>query len=138
MRDCAYGVIESEGDFALQFIADLIRGPDTDRSTAFVKRAQERRKSNKEAPLKFEERVAFLELMQRQKGETIIEHWKRQKVLLASDNKKSLVREYKALKTSKDRLESRKQSTEAEREIRKLEEQFRQIRQARYVPRQRM
>jgi hypothetical protein len=130
--------VASEGDFALQFIGDLIRGPDADRGAAFVKRNQGRRKISKEAPLNYEERVQFQELMQRQGGETIIEHWKRQKALLASDAKKDLVRQYKALKSSKAKLEDKKQSSAAEKEKRKLEEQFRQIKQARYVPRQRM
>ena len=138
IRDRAYDVVASEGDFALQFIGDLIRGPDADRGAAFLKRDQDRRKISKEAPLNYEERIQFQELMQRQDGETVIEHWKRQKALLAAEGKKDLVRQYKALKSSQDKLEGRKQSFAAEKEKRKLEEQFRQIKQARYVPRQRM
>jgi len=138
IRDRAYDVVASEGVFVLQFIGDLIRGPDTDRGAAFVKRDQERRKINKEPALNYEERVQFQELMQRQDGETIIEHWKRQKVLIATEGKKDLVRQYKALKSSRQKLEGKKQSSAAEKEKRKLEEQFRQIKQARYVPRQRM
>ena len=138
LRDHAYDVVASEGDFALQFIGDLIRGPDADRGTAFVKRNQERRRSSKEPPLNYEERVQFQELMQRQGGETIIEHWKRQKALLAAEGKKDLVRQYKALKSSRDKLGDKKQSSAVEKEKRKLEEQFQQIKQARYVPRQRM
>lgn len=138
IRDRAYDVVASEGDFALQFIGDLIRGLDADRGAAFVKRTQERHKTSKEPPLNYEERVQFQELMQRQDGETIIEHWKRQKALLATEGKKDLARQYKALKSSKNKLESKKQRSAAEKEKRKLEEQFRQIKQARYVPRQRM
>ena len=103
-----------------------------------MKRDQDRRKISKEAPLNYEERIQFQELMQRQDGETIIEHWKRQKALLAIEGKKDLVCQYKALKSSQNKLESKKQTFAAEKEKRKLEEQFRQIKQARYVPRQRM
>lgn len=116
MRDQAYDVVFEVGDTSLQFIGDMLRGYNEDRHRAFAHRQiarTERRHmpkvtptpaTNEEAPkptpqkpLSFSEKQAFAAMMGRQSGESIIEHWKRQKALLAYPDKQALIAHHKAL-----------------------------------------
>ena len=119
LRDSSYDAVFAFGDTSLQFGAELIHGPQNTRYGQYAYRQIERQqkplqakapqkprkqakatqKSIREKPLKFEEKRSFAEMMRREPGESIIEHWKRQKSLLAFPEKQQLVRDYVALKS---------------------------------------
>ena len=101
-RDRAYDTIFHIGDTAFEFTADLIRGSEPHRSQGYTERQldrQERKTEEKakkvapkpEKPLNYDERQIFLELTGRREGESVIEHWKRRKELLAHPHKRELV-----------------------------------------------
>ena len=100
LRDRAYDTVFHVGDTALQFTADLIRGPDNARHEPYIQRQlgkQERKnppeikKTAPEKPLNFSEKQAFTQMLRRQSGESIIEHWKRRKELLQHSDKHQLI-----------------------------------------------
>ena len=112
MRDQAYDIVFELGDTSLQFIGDMFRGYNEDRHNAFAHRQigrQERRqatqvpqpkgravgsKSRSHRPLSYSEKQSFAGMMGRQTGESIIEHWKRQKMLLSYPDKQGLIAQY--------------------------------------------
>jgi len=83
LRDHAYDTVFHVGDTALQFTADLIRGPDNMRHIPYIERQlgkQERKsapppttKIKPEKPLSFSERQTFTQMLRRQAGESVIE-----------------------------------------------------------------
>ncbi len=101
LRDRAYDTVFHVGDTALQFTADLIRGPENLRHDRYADR-QLKMRERKPAPptfkakpkksLSFSERQIFTHMMRRQTGESVIEHWKRRKELLAHPHKRELIR----------------------------------------------
>jgi len=100
LRNRAYDTVFHVGDTALQFTADLIRGPDNIRHDPYSERQlgkQERKtpppttKAKPEKPLSFSERQTFTQMMRRQAGESVIEHWKRRKELLKHPHKRQLI-----------------------------------------------
>jgi len=100
LRDRAYDTVFHMGDTALQFTADLIRGPDNIRHGPYNERQlgkQERKtpplttKTKPEKPLSFSEKQIFTQMMRRQLGESVIEHWKRRKELLQHPRKRQLI-----------------------------------------------
>jgi len=133
LRDLSYDSVFHVGDTALQFTADVIRGPDDMRYGKYAYRQIEKQQRRilkqaakpkiVEKPLKFEEKKAFAELMKRQQGETIIEHWKRQKRLLAYPNKQQLVKDYHTVNQKLEKAVKQQDTS-------KLEAQFRAISRA--------
>jgi len=100
LRDRAYDTVFHVGDTALQFTADLIRGPDNIRHGPYSERQlgkQERKtlppitKTKPEKPLSFSEKQVFTQMMRRQAGESVTEHWKRRKELLQHPRKRQLI-----------------------------------------------
>ena len=133
LRDFAYDTVFHVGDTALQFTADLIHGPDNYWSGGYHKRqlnkserAEQKRATKQKGtprPLNIEEREVFTSLLTRQKSETIIEHWKRRKRLLAHPNKRELIREINA-------VSNQVKNTDKPQDKAKLEAQFRKLSQA--------
>ena len=139
LRDSTYDTVFALGDTSLQFGAELIHGPQNTRYGQYAYRQIERQqkplqakppqKPNKqqtkpkavrphktkfEQPLKFEEKRSFAEMMRRQNGESIIEHWKRQKVLLAAPEKQQLIQQHNTLKEQMRAKEMSENAIQAE------------------------
>ncbi len=101
LRDRAYDTVFHTGDTALQFTADLVRGPGNIRHGPYIERQlgkQERKstppltiKTKPEKPLNFSEKQVFTQMLRRQAGESVIEHWKRRKGLLKHPHKRQLI-----------------------------------------------
>lgn len=98
LRDRAYDAVFHLGDTALQFTADMIRGPESQRHDHYTGRQlrkQERKSSpaTRQAgkPLNYVERQAFQQMTKRKAGESLIEHWKRRKQLLQHPDKRQLI-----------------------------------------------
>lgn len=100
LRDRAYDSVFHVGDTALQFTADLIRGPENGRHDGYADRQlkkQERKtapaikKAKPEKPLNYSEKQTFAQMMRRQVGESLIEHWKRRKSLIQHPHKRGLI-----------------------------------------------
>lgn len=130
LRDGAYDTVFHVGDTGLQFTADVIRGPSDTRYGKYAYRqieSQQRKVSKqqpkmqtREKPLKYNEKQAFTQIMKRQHGESVIEHWKRQKYLLSYPNKQKLVKE-------SQQLNSKMKASQKAHDTEKLAEQFRAI-----------
>jgi hypothetical protein len=135
-RDRAYDAVYRDGDFALQFVGDLIRGPSETSDQAFHKRQLARQTRRHGKALSYEERQAFLELSKRQDGEKPLDYWKRRKSLLENSNKKGMAQHYLALKSRKVKLDSFKVTNDVKTQKRLLEKQFREIQQAKYSAKQ--
>jgi len=58
-----------------------------------------------EKPLNYDERQAFLELTGRREGESVIDHWKRRKELLAHPHKRELVQAHMKISAEEKRQE---------------------------------
>ena len=133
LRNISYDSVFHVGDTALQFTADLIRGPDDLRYEKYAYRQIEKQQRQipktkaaenfREKPLRYEEKQIFSQLMQRQQGETVIEHWKRQKMLLNYPNKHQLIGDYQE-------LSRRLNATQKSHDKAKLEEQFKALSRA--------
>lgn len=100
LRDRAYDAVFHVGDTALQFTADLIRGPDNARQGGYADRQlkmQDRKnppatqKAKPEKALNYSEKQTFTQMMRRQVGENLIEHWKRRKSLIQHPHKRELI-----------------------------------------------
>jgi len=100
LRDKAYDGVFHVGDTALQFTADIIRGSDHSRHDSYATRQMnrvERKQAPKpkqvkpEKPLNFQEKAFFVEMMRRKENESVIDHWKRRKELLAHPQKRNLI-----------------------------------------------
>lgn len=108
MRDKLYDVVYSEGDFALQFMADLMRGPDYGRETKHLNRqakyqnskASLSQSSPSEKPMTKDDQRAFVELLRRKPSEPQMVYWKRKKAILNSPNKHDLLAQYKQLQAN--------------------------------------
>lgn len=135
-RDRAYDAVYRDGDFALQFVGDLIRGPSETSDKAFHNRQLTRHAKRYGKTLNYEERQAFLELSKRQDGEKPLDYWKRRKALLENSNKKGMAQHYLALKSRKAKLDSFKVTNDVKTQKRLLEKQFREIQQAKYSTKQ--
>ncbi|MBL4745901.1 MAG: hypothetical protein JKY08_06000 [Flavobacteriaceae bacterium] len=109
IREKAYDFVYNEGDFALQFTADLIRGVDLVRENKHLKRQVKyhehkkiRTQSNQsykpERPLTTNEQLVFVEIVKRKAGEPQMIYWKRKRILLASNNKLDLITQHKDMK----------------------------------------
>ena len=81
MLDASVRFIEREGDYALHFFADFIRG-----NTKYTAHSSS---DLLEVPLSYEETRVFEELLQREKGEKQIDYWKRKKAMLNMQDKKA-------------------------------------------------
>jgi len=116
LRDRAYDTVFHVGDTALQFTADLIRGPDNMRHIPYIERQlgkQERKsappptnKIKPEKPLSFSERQTFTQMMRRQAGESVIEHWKRRKELLKHPHKRQVIATERAITVERKTIAS--------------------------------
>lgn len=133
VRDRAYDTVFELGDTSLQFIGDMFRGYNENRHQAYAGRQIERqekkiatknpkqqakpkqRATPNPKPLKFEEKRTFAKMMGRQQGETIIEHWKRQKLLLAYGDKQQLIAHHTALQEKMRAEQVSQQTIEVER-----------------------
>jgi len=109
LRDSTYETVYHVGDTALQFTADLVRGPDNLRHYQYVNRqvskqenkpvkssesslrSQKSPKNPSEKPLNYSEMQYFSNITRRKEGESIIEHWKRRKYMLSHPRKRSLI-----------------------------------------------
>jgi hypothetical protein len=143
LRDASYDTVFHAGDTALQFTGDLIRGPDYGRSERYAHRQIDRserqaarkaeatlahqtakaRAQSARSALRYEEKKTFAKMMQREKGESIVEHWKRQKALLAAPDKRQLVQHY-------ERFQAKLDTTQKAHDRAKLEAEFRQVARA--------
>lgn len=141
MRDQAYDVVYEVGDTSLQFIGDMFRGYNEDRHRAFAYRQidrHERRHISKvkpaptttekapkpivQKPLTFTQKQTFANMMGRQSAESIIEHWKRQKALMAYPDKQSLIAQHEALQMRVKKEEMQEQDIQVE--MRSLSSQY--------------
>lgn len=109
LRDSLYDIVYSEGDFALQFIADLIHGPDAHRDAGHVKRQLQHQEKNFTVILTEKERAIFMIILSRKTGEEQVAYWKRKKLLLQHPNKKELVQNY--ITAQQDKKNSQKAQT---------------------------
>lgn len=111
LRDKMYDVIYSEGDFALQFMADCIRGPEPVREQRHLARqvAYQAGKQTFEKPLTKSEQASFTEILKRKPSEPQMIYWKRKKALLAAPNKQQLVVQFTELQKT---LAQRKQQVQ--------------------------
>jgi hypothetical protein len=130
IRDTLYNIVFTEGDFALQLVGDLIGGTSRAREAKHLERQihrQERRvhgnKADKHrtpttAPLRYEERKVFQEIMQRHEGEEQVAYWKRKKRLLNHPNKQQLVAQELASRAQAEKQQTQltEQEKAAERE----------------------
>ena len=101
LRDRAYDAVFHAGDTALQFTADMIRGPESARHDHYTGRQLKKQERKLPAPaatntptakpLNYTERQAFLHMTERKAGESLIEHWKRRKQLLQHPDKRQLI-----------------------------------------------
>ncbi len=87
-----YDTVFHVGDSALQFTADLIRGPENDRAKSYYARqmASQNRKVQ-QLPLDKLQRDVFASMLKRKPSETQMQYWKRRKELLAHPKKHQLV-----------------------------------------------
>lgn len=150
LRDSAYNVVAQEGDIALQFLGDLIRGVESSKQDYYHQRQLERSlkkksfqerkqaqqqkalKSQNTKPLTSAEKNTFVKMLQRQKGESQIEHWKRKKMLLSYPQKRALIKDYNIVQKRLDSVD-KKTSLEAQKKAQqKLEEEFKQITQLKH------
>lgn len=133
VRDRAYDTVFELGDTSLQFIGDMFRGYNENRYQAYAGRQIDRQEKKIAAknlkqmakpkeraaaspkPLKFDEKRTFAKMMGRQQGETIIEHWKRQKLLLAYPEKHQLIAQHTALQEKMQAEKMSQQTIEVER-----------------------
>ena len=109
LRDSLYNIVYSEGDFALQFIADLIHGPDAQRDAGHVKRQLQHQERNSTVILTEKEKAIFMIILSRKAGEEQVAYWKRKKLLLQHPNKKELVQNY--ITAQQDKKNSQKAQT---------------------------
>lgn len=111
LRDKAYDFVYNEGDFVLQFTADLIRGEDPVRENRHIQRQMNYReqKTNSEKRLSNKEYAVFLDLLKRNLGEDQVAYWKRKKACLLSNNKQGLVKRH-----SKNMNDKQKQAIKVE------------------------
>lgn len=100
LRDRAYDVVFHVGDTALQFTADMIRGPENSRHDSYAARQLQRQErkpmsalkaATAKKPLSFSEGQIFSEMLRRRNNESIIEHWKRRKDWLQHPHKRQLI-----------------------------------------------
>ena len=103
VRDRLYDFVNIEGDFALQFMADFIRGPEPareekhlKRQTQFQARKQKNNTKSQQKPLSNAEQKIFVDLLRRQPSEKQVPYWKRKKSLLNNPNKRELVTQHAA------------------------------------------
>lgn len=135
LRDRAYDTVFEIGDTSLQFIGDMFRGYNEDRFQAYAHRRIDRYEHKhipkskptqamvtSQKPLTFSEKNSFAAMMGRQRGESIVEHWKRQKNLLAYPDKQSLIMQHEDLKTrvKKENI----QGQQIEVELRSIAKQY--------------
>lgn len=105
LRDKAYDFVYNEGDFVLQFGADLIRGVDPVRENKHIQRQMNYReqKTNSEKRLSNKEYAVFLDLLKRNPGEDQVAYWKRKKACLLSNDKQALVKQHSNKMNDKQR-----------------------------------
>jgi len=103
VRDRLYDFVNIEGDFALQFMADFIRGPEPAREEQHLKRQMQfqagKQKNNTKThqkPLSKAEQKIFVDLLRRKPSEKQVPYWKRKKALLNNPNKRELVTQHAA------------------------------------------
>jgi len=103
--------ITVEGDFALQFMADFIRGPEPAREEKHLERQMKIQASRGQhsslrnvkntvksqgKPLSKAEQKNFVDLLKRKPSEKQVLYWKRKKALLNNPNKRELVMQHAA------------------------------------------
>ena len=96
LRDRLYDVVYSEGDFALQFIADFFRGCEPIREAKHIKRQMKFQAGKNVAtgqgkPLSKSQQKVFADILKRQPSEGQIPYWKRKKAMLNNPHKQELV-----------------------------------------------
>ena len=138
LRDALYNIVYVEGDTALQLLADMIRGVDNPRTTAYVKRQlkqaerkQQVQTGNTAQTFTKAEESVFRQLLERQENEEIMTYWKRRKALLAYPNKKALVEKALTLQKHRDRLSNKAdlQKLSRSQQLEKLEREFAAMKQ---------
>jgi len=120
LRDRAYDAVYRDGDFALQFIGDIIRGPSIDRNAAFSKRHNKKETSI----LTDAEHRIFAKMLVREQDENQVTYWKRRKALFNHENKKALIREYHNLEKRQEQIKTKANSR---KEQSNLEKQFKSL-----------
>ena len=124
MLDASVRFIEREGDYALHFFADFIRG-----NTKYTAHSSS---DMSEVPLSYEETRVFEELLQRKKGEKQIDYWKRKKAMLNMKDKKGMVQQEIGRRSELEKLTIKQHLVTDERQKRKLEAQMRNIKAVKY------
>lgn len=156
LRDRLYDFVNTEGDFALQFMADFIRGPDPVREEKHLKRQMrfqagkgrysatrdvKRRAKSQEKPLNEAEQKIFVDLLRRKPGEKQLPYWKRKKSLLNNPNKRELVKSHqeqqKAARQSKPAIIVEHQSLTAS-QIHRNKREAKLNRKTEYIKRQKL
>lgn len=108
LRDKAYDIVYSEGDFILQFTADFIRGPDPVRDDRHIQRQVKHwngrtvkgQGATSPKPLTVEQQRIFAKILKRKPSESQVAYWKRKKALLQTVDKQGLVKRH--LQSEKD------------------------------------
>lgn len=114
--------IAQEGDFALQFMADFIRGPDYGRETTHLNRqvdyqtrkAVPTQTAGAEKPMTKGEKQVFVNMLRRKPSEPQMIYWKRKKAILNSTNKHDLIAQHSALQVQMAKRQKRSQSPDTE------------------------
>lgn len=111
IRDRLYDFVNIEGDFALQFMADFIRGPEPAREENHLKRQMQfqaekgqhsslrnvkKARPGQGKPLSKVEQTIFVDLLKRKPSEKQVPYWKRKKALLNNPSKRELVLQHAA------------------------------------------
>ena len=120
LRDSLYNIVEREGNFGLQFFADLIRGSHTKQSAKHIQ-------GDKSDNLNYEERQVFQQILERRGNEGQIEYWKRKKGLLNHEDKKSVVQEEISLRREKLKNKENQNQIEIEKAKRIQEKQMQNL-----------
>lgn len=136
LMDRAYDAVFHVGDTAQEFLWDVVKGPQDQRTAAYHSRILDSHHRRGEFPLTQQERQSFERMIVRSPDERQMDYWKRQKALLAFPNKKALVSGYMALEKQKQKLSSQKDSQKKAQELKRLEAEFREITSLKYVSHQ--
>jgi|GEM_PF-3379799 len=128
-RDFTYDAVFHVGDTAQNFLWDSVYGPSDNRSQKYHSRQIDKHDRKSEKPLNMEERTVFAKILMRSKGEKLLDYWRRQKALLNYSDKQSLVQQYREKEKFLAALKKKDNSVQNLKEIKRLEKQFRAIKQ---------
>jgi len=128
LRDRAYDTVFHVGDTTQNFLWDAVYGASDMRSEKFHKRQLEKNARKTKKPLTKKEQGVFCKILKRGENEGLLEYWKRQKTLLNFPDKLRLIEKYRLKETKLAGLmKDYNNSTHRQKEIEKVEKQFRKI-----------